>query len=302
METMDGNLEIELFPALEMLPGKGGIPPAVSAPKGRFLLIFVASGMKGATMRFTDGTTAFRASGRLYEAVMMIVPHGAVFESEFDKQTTEAYVFDFSCSGLRCNPFDYMFTLESSRGWSAIVSPVVQLTTYDISVLRPMAERIFKASFESVGSARHLRGCLFLQALLGHFLTATGARAYSEYPAGNFFKEVEARPRAFTVKAAAKRMGFTRAGVVKLFKAASGGISPMRFKTAQSLHLALYSILETKMPFSVIAARLGFSSQSYFTQFIKRNTGKTPRELRAGHPVSMKVALEETDNSPKASR
>ena len=54
-----------------------------------------------------------------------------------------------------------------------------------------------------------------------------------------------------------------------------------QIKTKQSLHLAQYYMLKTKMSFKTIALRLGFGSASYFTQFIRRETGKTPRDIRA---------------------
>ena len=72
----------------------------------------------------------------------------------------------------------------------------------------------------------------------------------------------------------------TPSAVVKDFKK-SHGRSPQQFKTEQSLHLAQYYILKTKMSFKMIALRLGFGSASYFTQFIRRETGKTPRDIRA---------------------
>jgi AraC-like DNA-binding protein len=37
----------------------------------------------------------------------------------------------------------------------------------------------------------------------------------------------------------------------------------------------------TKAQIKKIALRLGFGSASYFTQFIRRETGKTPRAIRA---------------------
>ena len=94
------------------------------------------------------------------------------------------------------------------------------------------------------------------------------------------FKEIEAQPRAFKVQNVAKRMGQTPERVVKGFKRTYGR-SPQQFKTEQSLHLAQYYILKTKMSFKMIALRLGFGSASYFTQFIRRETGKTPRDIRA---------------------
>lgn len=278
---MDRTLEVELFPALEMLPGKGGIPARLSPPAGRLLLVFVASGLRRAALILDDGRVAFRATGRVQEAAMLMVPPGAVFESEFGNGVTEAYVFDFSCPGIRMSATGDSLVLESARGTSARAALAVRLTAYDVAVLRPMAERVFRASFEARGGARHLRGCLFMQAMLGHFVSATGAQGFSDPPEHILFKEIEASPRAFTVKNAARRMGFSCNGLSRLFMRKFHGATPTEVKTKQSMHLAKHYLLETTLPFKAVAARLGFSSQSYFTQFVKRNSGRTPREIRA---------------------
>ena len=59
------------------------------------------------------------------------------------------------------------------------------------------------------------------------------------------------------------------------------GVSPRTAKQAQTLHLAKYYIQQTKLPFRQIALRLGMSSASYFSYYVRHHLGKTPRQLRA---------------------
>ncbi|MBQ6925204.1 MAG: helix-turn-helix transcriptional regulator, partial [Kiritimatiellae bacterium] len=59
------------------------------------------------------------------------------------------------------------------------------------------------------------------------------------------------------------------------------GSTPGKAKQAQTLHLAQYYIQQTKLPFRQIALRLGMSSASYFSYYVRRHLGKTPRQLRA---------------------
>ncbi len=64
------------------------------------------------------------------------------------------------------------------------------------------------------------------------------------------------------------------------FKEATGA-TPRTVKQAQTLHLAKYYIRQTKLPFRQIALRLGMSSASYFSYYVRHHLGKTPRQLRA---------------------
>lgn len=281
-------IEAELFPSAKAFGEYGTIPAELSPPEGRFTLLYVASGMKRGILRMADGRIAFAASGRLYEGAMVLVPHGAVFECGFAAGVAEAFAYELACPGLKLNRPRMRYAMRVGDGRAVAMGMSVALSTYDIAVLRPLTDRIFQASFSQKGGARHLQGCLFLQTLLGYFITVRDRVGYFDDPANTLFKEIEAQPRAFKVREAAKRAGRTPGGLVKGFRKAYGK-TPQHVKTAQSLHLAQYYIIRTKLPFKTIAARMGFSSASYFTQFVRRTTGRTPRALRAAAPAVEKL-------------
>ena len=286
-------IEAELFPSFKAFGEYWTIPAELSPPEGRFTLLYVASGMKRGILRMADGRIAFAASGRLYEGAMVLVPHGAVFECGFAAGVAEAFAYELACPGLKLNKPRLRYAMPVGDGKAVAMRMSVALSTYDIAVLRPLSDRIFQASHSQRGGARHLQGCLFLQALLAYFIPVQERMGYFDDPANMVFKEIEAQPRAFKVREAAKRAGRTPGGVVKGFRKAYG-TTPQRVKTAQSLHLAQYCIIRTNLPFRTVAARMGFSSASYFTQFVRRTTGRTPRELRA--------AGKWVEVSPKSSR
>lgn len=280
---MDYPIDVTLFPSRDKYQHAGAFPSELSPPEGRFLLVFVASGLTRGRLRLADGQTVFEASGKVYEGVLLLVPHGAVFENTFDEVTTEASALEFACPSLRLNPARRLCYVMAAKGGRGVSFQMARrMSTYDIAVLRPLAERVVYASGYAPGSARLFRGGLILQALLGHLVQVPPAKPTEFYddPRLTLYHEIEAWPRAFKVEDVARRTGQTQASVRKSFKRAYG-VTPQQMKTDQSLHLARYYILNTKSSFKRIALRLGFSSASYFTQFIRRETGKTPRDIRA---------------------
>ena len=280
---MDYPFDVELLSTQHKYRHDGAFPTALSPPEGRFLLVFVASGLTRGVLRLADGQIAFETSGGLYDGAMVLVPHGAVLENTFDEISTEACVYEFACPSLRLNPARRLCYVMAAKGGRAVVFQMARrLSTYDVAVLRPAAERIAYAPCSPSGGSYWFRARLLLHALLAHLVQVPAGKTggFFDDPRNALFKEIEAQPRAFTVQNAAKRTGQTPEGVVKGFKR-TFGVSPQQFKTIQSAHLAQYYILKTKMSFKTIALRLGFSSASYFTQFIRRETGKTPRDIRA---------------------
>ena len=280
---MDYPFDIELLSAQHKFRHAGAFPTALSPQEGRFLLIYVASGLMRGVLRMADGQIVFEASGGLYDGAMVMVPHGAVFENTFADYATEAFVYEFACPTLRLNPARQRCYVMAAKGGRAVVFQMARrLSTYEVAVLRPMTEHVAFALRSPSGGAYLFRARLLLQGLLAYLVQVPAGTTggFFDDPRNMLFKEIEAQPRAFKVQNAAKRIGQTPAGVVKGFKR-TFGVSPQQFKTIQSAHLTQYYILKTKMSFKAIAQRLGFSSASYFTQFVRRQTGKTPRDIRA---------------------
>ena len=63
------------------------------------------------------------------------------------------------------------------------------------------------------------------------------------------------------------------------------GVSPINYLNARRLQASKYLLVSTDYPITQIAASVGFSSPSYFSQVFKKNTGITPKVYRKKHAV-----------------
>ncbi|MBQ6245847.1 MAG: helix-turn-helix domain-containing protein, partial [Kiritimatiellae bacterium] len=143
-----------------------------------------------------------------------------------------------------------------------------------------IAQRAFSSSFAPTGGGRHLKGTVLLLSLLTNLFTGPARTGDEDNPPElRVEKALEADPRRVPIKELAARLGMSPNTLRRRFRRFMNK-NPQAFKTDHSLHLARYYILHTQLTFKVIAKRLGFSSASYFTTFIRQHTGKTPREMR----------------------
>lgn len=80
----------------------------------------------------------------------------------------------------------------------------------------------------------------------------------------------------------ADRTGYTISGFEKKFRKVFRE-SPHKWMTRQKTKEILYSISRTSLTISQISDDFGFSSPSAFNDFVKRNSGQTPGQLRKNH-------------------
>lgn len=69
----------------------------------------------------------------------------------------------------------------------------------------------------------------------------------------------------------------------KTFRSATG-VSPITYKHNILIQHALDMLVHTNLSIEEISAELGFSTSNYFRKVFYKITGKTPREIRKGHP------------------
>jgi len=275
-------------PEIELLPGRKywgdfseAFPAEIAPEKGTFLFIYIASGMKSAHLHLADGRNPYRASGRLSESVMLVLPPNAVFISDFEMRTAEAFLFPFVCPDLHFDWIRPRLLLSCPDGSKQPVDLYRRLSMQEVAVFRPATEKASTYSLASPGSGRYLRGLFLFESLFSRLFSEDVREGDGNAtPAQRLEKILESNPRGTTIKALAKQLGRSQNGLRKKFREIQGH-NPQIFKTRQTLHLARYYIIQTKLPFKEIALRLGFSSASYFSAFIRHNVGRTPREIRA---------------------
>ena len=85
--------------------------------------------------------------------------------------------------------------------------------------------------------------------------------------------------RLVSVAEMAEIAGYHTSHFTKLFRNRFG-VSPAQFIIQKKTHYAMDQLMNTVKPVADISNSLGFSSQFYFCNFFKRQTGMTPTEYR----------------------
>lgn len=85
--------------------------------------------------------------------------------------------------------------------------------------------------------------------------------------------------RSVTVAEMAETAGYHPSHFTKLFQKRFG-ISPAGYMIQKKTHIAMEQLSATSKPIADISGSLGFSSQFYFCNFFKKQTGMTPTEYR----------------------
>lgn len=86
-------------------------------------------------------------------------------------------------------------------------------------------------------------------------------------------------PRSVSVRQMAEIAGYHPSHFAKLFQK-SLGMSPTQFLIRRKAQYAMDQLVSTSRPIADIAESLEFSSQFYFCNFFKKQTGMTPSEYR----------------------
>lgn len=273
--------DIALRPSMKFFQGQNGpVPPEIVPDKGEYILLVIESGMTEARLELAGGEVAWRASGRLSEGALILLRHDMVFRSRFETKATELFLLFFASPDIRFDAPRQRYVLACPDGSPQPLALVHASSTREIAFQRSIAQRAFSSSFAPTGGGRHLKGTVLLLSLLTNLFTGPARTGDEDNPPElRVEKALEADPRRVPIKELAARLGMSPNTLRRRFRRFMNK-NPQAFKTDHSLHLARYYILHTQLTFKVIAKRLGFSSASYFTTFIRQHTGKTPREMR----------------------
>ena len=255
-------------------------PTPFTPPAGTFGVVYVASGLLSGVLHLPQGLTAYRAPGRIGEGVMLLVPPGAVFDAVFNDAHMEAYRFLFSCDVIELDSSGMRYVLALPDGGSLRLDLVHRLSAHEVVIFRPVTEWICKHYYAKTVPGAHLRAQFLFQALFSTFFAIKGVFATHEGDAAQQLEKlIEMEGHRVKFGEMARELHHSPSWLRARFKEAQG-TTPLAAREAQTLHLAQYYIRQTKLPFRQIALRLGMSSASYFSYYVRRHLGASPRQLR----------------------
>jgi AraC-like DNA-binding protein len=85
--------------------------------------------------------------------------------------------------------------------------------------------------------------------------------------------------RNITLKELAQRAFLCESRFSRVFRARTG-LAPLQYIAKRKTSRAVAALKNTNIPAGEIGAVLGFNSLNYFSRFIKKNTGKSPSQIR----------------------
>lgn len=120
-----------------------------------------------------------------------------------------------------------------------------------------------------------------LQVLIGAH--SHGSDTICQRPSDEWIMEIESLiirsvKERWTLAQVAKKAGFSERHLRERFEQKMG-ISMSEFRQNYQFHIALSLMRDAACSLSAVAELSGFNSQSVFTRFIRRISGRTPREL-----------------------
>lgn len=274
-------METEVTGARMFLAGiYGELPTSISPQAECHVMLYAASGLMSAALRTASGRVFHRLAPVPTEGYMFLIPPGATLELSSKGKSTEALLIEFRCPQLRFYPSNARYGLTCPDGSRQALKSFARLSSYDVALLRPVAEDAYKNLLFPKGSGRHIFGVINFHMVLGKLFVVPKNAKYWGAPGVVLEKTIEADPVSVKLKDMARKIGCTPEGLRKSFKALTG-VAPSYYKLSETLHFARYWILHTRLPFKAVSMRMGFGSASYFTRYVLRHTGKTPKEIRA---------------------
>ncbi|WP_437661982.1 cupin domain-containing protein [Sorangium sp. So ce1182] len=148
-----------------------------------------------------------------------------------------------------------------------------------------LAEQTARGAPGAFLSASMLAQLLFVQILRAHLATAPRLpagwlRVIRDERLAAALRLLHGEPaRDWKLEELARAAAMSRTTFAVRFKEAAG-VAPLQYLTAWRIRLAERRLRDETAPISQIAAALGYSSESAFSQAFKRVTGKRPRDYR----------------------
>jgi AraC-like DNA-binding protein len=179
----------------------------------------------------------------------------------------------------------------SGRILADVLPPVIHVSSVSsgATVLRWLLDQLIREqAAELPGSSlatTHLAQLMFLQILRIH-LAASGSlatgwlRVVADPRLAPALRLMHAHPeQAWVLESLAKAAGMSRTTFAVRFKAAAG-VAPRTYLTQWRMRLAERALREEGTPVAVLAGKLGYGSESAFSNAFKRVTGKAPKHYR----------------------
>lgn len=246
-----------------------------------WMLVFAASGLASATVSMPPRRRLFTFAGDKNTSVLFLVPPGATLRWRFVKECVEIIRFHFHSQELA---FDAA-TGDIRFGCAGIgdieLRQARYLHAYETLRYRPLFQEVAESCFMDNVVERFF-ATLSFPALLALMTKARYGHFYS-MPLGDagvvkaiFESEIVGRK---TIDETARSIGRSAPHVRRAFAKRFGRL-PSKYRDDLRLKRALDYIRRTQIPFKEIGTILGMKGRGYLSAYVKRKTGKTPRELR----------------------
>lgn len=258
------------------------IPPARLMTE-RFTLAFIGSGLEGCTATLGVARHLRVPGGNSGTGMLLLFPPGARITFRWGRmELLEAFFYHFDCDGMRLDGPGGGFALAGGAGGTpALLSKIAFLSPDRLARLRPLAQTTWENSFGM--DAARLSATWSFPALLSEMVVRAGdVNYYSPLPPAErlrIYMESDPMWKKGVVEMA-RDIGVPLTTLRDAFKR-QFGMTPMEWREKRRLRRALYYIRETQLPFKAIGERLGMAGRGYLGAYVRRLTGKTPRQLRA---------------------
>lgn len=249
-----------------------------------FILIVIGSGVKRGELRLANGKVAFTTSGNPLSSYILLVPPGGSFDGTYVEKQMELVYFKFSCPTMTFDSLRSSLLLTMDDKSSVFFHMAKSLAVSEMSVIREDV-RVCARCFWETSTYEWLR-------LPAQFAFQNMLTSMMVFPEGVFTSPSSSSPavrlkelidNAYDFDWKLKDMAlhlkysvkYLHREFLKEFK-----MTPKEYREKIRLQAMKQLITESKESLGEIAKRFKMKNQSHLTAYIKRETGKTPSELR----------------------
>lgn len=249
----------------------------------RFMLIYLASGMISGGTQGPNGEWLYQNDGEVTDSRFLLVPPGGSFLGDFNQTAQEYALFEFDCDSLHYDSKEQLFTLPLANGKFQHLTPSLSLMTHHVLSLRPgiatAHDRFTHEPFsEGLKLAAEMELCELLTWLFILPRCPHSERCMS--PAARFKALIDKDPGwKVPMFEMIKKVGRSPQTLRREFRK-EFGISPMLYREQKRRDIAFTYIQTTRLPLKTICARLGMKSPTHLSIYIRRVSGKSPRQMR----------------------
>lgn len=252
----------------------------IETPAGVFAIIWVAKGLANATLRIGGVKSPIHIAGGFREGLLLLMPPESTLKANWVPELCEAVVAKFKCDALSYDKKSGLAVIALD-GDTQELDIKRMLPARNNSAIRSGAESVLFLTSENMKKGTYLRATIGLWDMLAHlFIMQHEARAiHSLANIERLMKDIEAGDINTKIGELESGTKYSSVHIRNAFKERTGK-TPHQHLAEHILGKATHLICHTDMKFKDISDKLGFFSQTYFTFFVRKHTGKTPRALR----------------------